>query len=107
MTFEPETATYDYHARRYDPTVARFTGPDAIRESISPYSYTENNPIFYLDPNGLGRTSYPYFHKTPLETGISMGKTFHRKYDRGLSRSLAVQLGGKVIKKAFCSLWSF
>ena len=60
MTFEPETATYDYHARRYDPTVARFIGVDAIRQSISPYSYTENNPINFVDLNGLGRTLYLY-----------------------------------------------
>ena len=58
MIFEPETATYDYHARRYDPTVARFTGVDAIRQSISPYSYTENNPINFVDPNGLGKVTF-------------------------------------------------
>jgi len=57
QTFEPETVTYNYHARAYDPTTTRFTSPDAIRRSISPYSYTENNPINFSDPNGLGRVS--------------------------------------------------
>ena len=57
LTLEPETATYDYHARRYDPSVGRFGSLDAIRQSISPYSYTENNPINFVDPNGLGRVS--------------------------------------------------
>ena len=55
MNYESETATYDYHARAYDGSTARFTSPDAIRESISPYSYTENNPVNFVDPNGLGR----------------------------------------------------
>ena len=45
MTYEPETASYDYHARAYDPTTGRFFGPDAAKQSISPYSYTANNPI--------------------------------------------------------------
>ena len=57
MTYEPETASYDYHARRYDPTIAHFTSVDAIRESISPYSYTSNNPINFVDPDGKGKVS--------------------------------------------------
>ena len=56
MTYESESATYDYHARAYDPTVTRFTAVDAIRQSISPYSYTENNPINFVDSTGLGKT---------------------------------------------------
>ena len=53
MTFEPETATYDYHARRYDPSVGRFTSIDTAKTSISPYTYTDNNPINKIDPDGL------------------------------------------------------
>jgi len=60
MNYEPETATYDYHARAYDPSVARFTAVDAIRESISPYSYVSNDPINKIDPDGLGEV-YFYF----------------------------------------------
>ena len=58
MLFEPETATYDYHARSYDPTVVRFGSVDAIRASISPYSYTANNPINYIDPDGQGKINF-------------------------------------------------
>ena len=64
MTFEPETATYDYHARNYDPSIARFTGVDAIRQSISPYSYTANNPINFVDPNGLGKVTFWLYSST-------------------------------------------
>ena len=58
MLFEPETDTYDYHARFYDPSQSRFLSVDTIRESISPYSYTENDPINHIDPSGLGRVYF-------------------------------------------------
>ena len=76
MNFEPETATYDFHARQYDPSLGRFTSPDAIRKSISPYSHTENNPINFLDPNGLGRISV-LFYISRLTDDRSLQKIFN------------------------------
>ena len=52
MTFESETATYDYHARSYDPTVARFTAVDTLRQTPGSYTYVSNNPINRIDPSG-------------------------------------------------------
>lgn len=47
---------YDFHARQYDPAIARFTSIDPHAEryySISPYVYTANNPLKYIDPTGM------------------------------------------------------
>ena len=75
MLFEPETATYDYHARSYDPTVVRFGSVDAIRASISPYSYTENNPINFADLTGLGKVPIIVFSNMNREVvGQKVGR---------------------------------
>ena len=46
---------YDFGARYYDPTVARWTSIDPFAEmyySRSPYNYVGNNPISRIDPDG-------------------------------------------------------
>ena len=46
---------YDYGARMYDPTLARWMVPDLLAEkyySVSPYAYCGNNPIKRLDLDG-------------------------------------------------------
>lgn len=73
--FDEETGLYYYGARYYDPRLSLWISTDALKEktpNISPYVYTENNPIIYIDPDGnfkwkalaeASRSWYNLWHK--------------------------------------------
>jgi RHS repeat-associated protein len=65
--------TYDYGARGYYPAMGRFMTIDPLAEkyySISPYAYCLNNPVKFVDPDGMR-----------VETG-SMTKDEQKEYDK-------------------------
>ncbi len=74
---------YDYGAREYDQTSARFTQPDSASpgigtpQSLNRYSYVLNNPLRYVDPTGnwvapWWNPSQFYAHLSPAQPSSGM-----------------------------------
>ena len=78
---------YDYHARSYMSDLAKTTTHDPHAQnyySLSPYSFLNNNPIVFIDPNG--KDIYRYDDKTGAlvrmaETGDDFDQIGDYKYN--------------------------
>jgi RHS repeat-associated protein len=60
-----ETGLIFLRQRYYDPSMGRFISPDFLigdltnPQTLNPYIFVLNNPISYIDPNGLSATKVP------------------------------------------------
>ena len=69
---DSETGLYYYGARYYDPRVSLWLNVDPLAEkTMTPYAYTNNNPIMLVDPTGMKGEDPPT--SFGFRIGVSIG----------------------------------
>ena len=57
---DSETGLYYYGARYYNPRISTFISVDPLAEhTMTPYQYTYQNPVRYIDPTGMAAEDPP------------------------------------------------
>jgi RHS repeat-associated protein len=106
--WEEEARLYNYRARLYDPSIARFLSTDPAGQGASPYAYVGGDPINATDPSGaiivrivrflFGKKDYFAFYSTEglfmvTHTDIRLHHFEHMKKDFKYLRDEFISFG--------------
>ena len=86
--YDADTQLIRFGARDYDPKTARWTSKDPIDfdgDGTNLYGYTSNDPINFVDPNGLAKGGKQKMRSAEFE-GISDEEVSRRARDRNISK---------------------
>ncbi len=83
---------YDYGAKNYDASIGRWFNLDPLAEKLyewSPYVYALNNPIYFIDPDGVMSQDPPYKINNGVLKGDAVVSSISKITERPKMKSIS------------------